>query len=197
MARGDRPNGPELVDELALVGAKHYVSFASKLARFFIDAEFFPIYDSWAARSVAFVLGHRRIWPRNDAEFFGWMAEGGLCERRRSVEELDQYLWLSGMYREFRRPREPRLGKDILRLFRSPDQRAQGLLGTLEVGARAQAPFSRARPGPLEGSAAETSPPASAKAAAVRAMEAPAAPPRCGMRGHRLRRAITDWRSAA
>jgi hypothetical protein len=74
-----------------------HLSFASKLAHFFIDPERFPIYDQYAARALAFHTGKRVIKERG-------MRYADYCEpfeKLRSAvgvkpRELDQYLWLRG-----------------------------------------------------------------------------------------------------
>jgi hypothetical protein len=81
-----------------------HLSFASKLAHFFIDPERFPIYDQYAARALAFHTGKRVIKERG-------MRYADYCEpfeKLRSAvgvkpRELDQYLWLRGLYHKWKR----------------------------------------------------------------------------------------------
>jgi hypothetical protein len=49
----DKLEASELVEQLASLSDRKHRSFASKFAHFFIDMERFPIYDSFAVKTVA------------------------------------------------------------------------------------------------------------------------------------------------
>ena len=75
--------------------------FASKFAHFFIAPERFPIYDSYARKTVAYHLGKKA--PRDSyPPFFQ-----DICDLRKlsglscSFRQLDHYLWLAGQYRKW------------------------------------------------------------------------------------------------
>ncbi len=74
-------------------------SFASKFAHWFID-DSLPIYDQWAIRAASFHFGRIR-WATTAYRDFAQHvhalreASGVSC----TTEQLDRYLWLSGMYR--------------------------------------------------------------------------------------------------
>lgn len=86
-----------------------YQVFASKYAHFFIDPERYPVYDKYAARTLLYHWGsyestvmdgrHRyrdfchvlgRVVATSDVAVF-------------SLSDLDAYLWLAGVYREWLR----------------------------------------------------------------------------------------------
>lgn len=60
----------------------------------------------------------RKIWPVSYVEFHGWSAElRDVSEGSPSFKELDQYLWIAGMYREFRLTGGRYLSRDAKTLF--------------------------------------------------------------------------------
>ena len=132
--------GPELVERLARIpaaaGAKprRYHSFASKFAHFFIDPERFPILDRYAEAMVRHHLGtaavadadHRCVaFVRN---FDALRAQVGWTGENRAV---DRYLWLAGVYREWRRNRHAPINREARELFRGPAERAEDDLKVL------------------------------------------------------------------
>ncbi len=126
------PEGPALVDALALLGRRRHISFASKFAHFFVNSEAYPIYDYYAVKMVAHVLQSRRVWPNDYSEFFAWVSQvrevtGCPC----TLKELDQYLWLGGMYREFLSKDDAKLSRNVMSLFRSQDSKTQSMLALL------------------------------------------------------------------
>ena len=93
--------GPELVESLANIpttsGAKprRYVSFASKVAHFFISPEGFPIYDSYAERMLLLHMGSSAARdPARPYEVFTANLEAlkTKCGLESSYRELDRYL---------------------------------------------------------------------------------------------------------
>lgn len=131
--------GPELVESLANIPTtsqarpRRYVSFASKFAHFFIDAERFPIYDSYAERMLVFHLGPsaKREPARPYEAFVANLAqlkrEYGL---RCSYRELDRYLWVGGQYRAHADDKQM-LNVELRQLFEKPTPEQRTLLRAL------------------------------------------------------------------
>jgi hypothetical protein len=120
--------GPELVEKLARPLASRpdekprvYVSFASKFAHFFIDAERFPILDSYAEWMIEFHLGKDNL-VRDPSRYAAFVQN--LANLRTLVgwtgtnRELDDYLWFAGQYREWRRG--GKINAEAQRLFDNP-----------------------------------------------------------------------------
>ncbi len=131
--------GPALVESLANIpttsGAKprRYVSFASKLAHFFVSPEHFPIYDSYAERMLQFHLGPAAVRdPARPYEAFMANLERLKleCGLNCSYRELDRYLWIAGLYRAHERG-ERKLNAEVLHLFDHPSAGQRALLSTL------------------------------------------------------------------
>jgi len=126
------PESPDLVERLAYFGGKHYRSFASKYAHFFVDSERYPIWDQYVLRSLAHHRGSRKIWPSSYDEFCKWLLEvGQQCEEPLTCKEIDQYLWISGMYRQFKDDKKKQLSNDAKDLFQLSDSETAGLLQML------------------------------------------------------------------
>jgi hypothetical protein len=99
--------------------------FASKYAHFCVDPNSFPVFDKYAASAL---LCH---WGRNEQlvgqyryRKFSYILNrvrqiSSLCDR--SLGDLDAYLWLAGVYREWRRAQEegraPQILTECRRLF--------------------------------------------------------------------------------
>ncbi len=116
----------------------HY-SFASKFAHFFIDPECFPIYDSYADRTLRYHLGptgyvsdpnnRYRAFVRN---FCALMSRVG---SPLTTRELDRYLWIASQYHSWRRNPTGRINTELRRLFeRSTPEEAAALDAILGHG---------------------------------------------------------------
>jgi len=113
-----------LPDEDGTVRRCHW-SFASKLCHFFIDADEHPIYDSYCRDMLAYHLGRGRCVT--DAANPYRAFKQNLLKLRElsgvtaSLRELDQYLWLAGQYREWRkRTEDARINGELRGLFEKP-----------------------------------------------------------------------------
>lgn len=131
--------GPELVESLANIPTtsfarpKRYVSFASKFAHFFISAERFPIYDSYAEQMLLLHLGPSAL-RRRERPYEAFVVnverlklEYGL---RCSYREMDRYLWVAGQYRAYAKGKRM-LNTELLHLFENPSAEQRALLRTL------------------------------------------------------------------
>ncbi|HUT59027.1 MAG TPA: hypothetical protein VNA25_14355 [Phycisphaerae bacterium] len=113
IAETDLPSaGPQLVERLAALPKaprqkkdRRHLSFASKFTHFFVDRDRFPMMDKYTAKMVRFHLGRRQI-IRDPARPYSAFCEN--LKRLRSLagltcftRELDHYLWLAGLYREW------------------------------------------------------------------------------------------------
>jgi len=129
-----RSNGPDLVDRMAQMDANRaHRSFASKYAHFFIDPEAFPILDQYVVKMLAWHLGHRRVWPESYVEFHDWFNQlRPFCEGNPSTKEIDQYLWMAGMKREFDRSGRKYLSASVGDLFERTDTEASVALACLD-----------------------------------------------------------------
>jgi len=84
-----------------------HISFASKFAHFFISKEDFPIFDSYAENTLAFHLHWQKRVREKDHLYISYYEN---VERLLkwaplscSFEELDRYLWLTGLYKAWRK----------------------------------------------------------------------------------------------
>ncbi|CAN1489281.1 hypothetical protein MCEMSE15_00144 [Fimbriimonadaceae bacterium] len=126
-----RPTGPKLVDCIAALGNRNHRSFASKYTHFFIDSAF-PILDQYVLKMLAYHLGQRQVWPQDYVQFYGWFEKlRSHCDGQFNTKDIDQYLWMAGMYREFRRVGPGLLSKDVGTLFASQDPQIQKTLAQL------------------------------------------------------------------
>lgn len=107
---------------------RRHVSFASKLAHFFMDADRFPIYDSYAKDILERHLGPRGRAQDETHPYLAYVDNlRRLRERSRLTwagRELDHYLWLAGQYREWdknkaRKKPQP-INTELQRLFDHP-----------------------------------------------------------------------------
>lgn len=135
-----RTAGPELVERLAWVpgmGRRLHV-FASKFAHLFINnPERFPILDVYAEKSVKFHLGRGNFVRRRRSRYKAFAKNfeklRSLARVKCTTRQLDHYLWLSGLYRTWRRNRKTRINKDVRRLFAQPSRRESAYLARLPV----------------------------------------------------------------
>lgn len=134
--------GPELVETIAALPAasaaekpKRHRSFASKFAHFFLDAERFPILDRYADAMARLHLGDaavrepERPYAAFAANFRRLMGEA--AGWRGSSRALDRYLWVAGLYREWRKNPEAPINAEARRLFESPPPTVECDLATL------------------------------------------------------------------
>jgi len=138
----DPPDDPtELVTALATVpdraatkGPRHHWSFASKFTHFFVDADQFPIYDSYNVMMLRYHLGRQAVANtvnpyaafRTNLQQFQTL--GHLEEF--SLRELDRYLWLAGLYRDWLKGNRE-INVEVQALFAAPGEEARGLLDIL------------------------------------------------------------------
>ena len=131
LADPGRPTGPKLVDCIAALENRNHRSFASKYTHFFLDPEY-PILDQYVLKMLAYHLGHRQVSPKDYVEFHGWFKKlSSLCDGQYSTKDIDQYLWMAGMYREFKRVGPGMLSKDVGTLFTSQDPQIQNAIAQL------------------------------------------------------------------
>jgi len=134
-----RGAGPELVERLAapaLSGRpRRFRSFAAKFAHFFIDAERFPMLDGHAERMVRLHLGARNS-HRDDAHRYvafvrNFQILKQLAGWSGTTRALDQYLWLAGQYRAWRRNSNAEINAETRALFEHPPPGARADLDAL------------------------------------------------------------------
>jgi hypothetical protein len=138
--------GPELVDKMAKfwIASKgrtiHFTSFAAKFAHFFIKEEDFPIYDSYAYTMIRHHLGTKN-WIKADGTYVEFAANVELLKEMASLDcscrDLDRYLWLTGLYRKYKRrlakDKDPEINAEAERLFSSPTKEQRKHLDILTV----------------------------------------------------------------
>jgi hypothetical protein len=122
--------GAELVEVLASIprdGDKKYPffrSFASKFAHFFIDAERFPIMDSYSMRMVKMHLGKGNYAPDGDHPYLAFFVNHGNLKAeidfKGSNRDLDRYLWLSGEYLAWQKNHEAAINAELRVAFEKP-----------------------------------------------------------------------------
>jgi hypothetical protein len=107
---GAAPKGADLVERLANLPVvrgterkRRHISFASKFAHFFVDATTFPLFDQYAAATLA---GHLGKANRSHSPAHPYIAYATDCSRLRdlagfdgTIREMDRYLWLAGLRR--------------------------------------------------------------------------------------------------
>jgi hypothetical protein len=144
LAAGEAMSEVDLVDLISACKQARYpdsrrcASFASKYCHFFVDAERFAIYDSFALAAVNDVLGAPQygLTPaRSEYRDF--------CERltrlrarhgleQVDVRELDRFLWLWGQYLAQEGNAKPVINVDIFELlFRASDPAVRRLVRAL------------------------------------------------------------------
>ena len=123
--------GPELVEQIAalpkVAGQKRdrrHHSFASKFAHFFVDAEGFPIYDSYAVGTIEHHLRPADRVHNPDRPYEAFVANFQTVRKaigwEGSNRELDRYLWIAGLYRAWKSNPEARINAEVSSLFRKP-----------------------------------------------------------------------------
>ena len=123
MQGANRMEDADLVKELASLNGRKHRSFASKFAHFFINMERFPIYDSFAVKMVAYHLGGQGQ-ARDSAHPYRAFVENIHRLKRYAglsctTKELDRYLWLAGLYREWLRNRDSQINAEVAEMFKT------------------------------------------------------------------------------
>ena len=123
---------PWLVEKLAVIPPNgerkypRYFSFASKFAHFFIDAECFPIKDSYSDRMVKLHLGKGNFAPDGDHPYLAFYVNyeelKAKIEHKGSNRDLDRYLWLCGEYLAWKKDGDAEINMELRSVFENPDQ---------------------------------------------------------------------------
>jgi len=100
----------------------NHISFASKFAHFFIDSERFPIYDFHANKMLIYHLGNTAATFDPEHRYRAFTVNFNTVKSQVgcpcSTRELDKYLWLAGVYRQWLGNQEnPKINADANRLF--------------------------------------------------------------------------------
>ena len=98
---------------------RHYRSFASKFAHFFISPDRFPIFDGAARTALRHHLGPaatRGMASSYPAFLEALTALRGSVGEDISLAELDRYLWLVGMALDYQRGKRE-LNREVIALF--------------------------------------------------------------------------------
>ncbi len=118
---GQVSGGSTLVEAIAQFEGRYLKSFASKYVHFFCDPSV-PIYDYYVVRSLGLARQSKRTQPNSYTEFAGWVMEVAQPHLGPfTLKQIDQYLWLAGMYSWYRARGGSQLSGDINRLFQSSD----------------------------------------------------------------------------
>lgn len=149
--------GAELVEQLAALPrtpnqkhARSYISFASKFAHFFVDAERFPIYDYYAGTMLAYHLGPAAM-AKNTGRPYQAFVENVRRLRERAqlactADELDAYLWLAGLYRQWCADPAAPINTEAANLFSLPSTEVQADLAALLPTSATDEPGQRLQP---------------------------------------------------
>ena len=128
----------DLVEQLASLAGRKHRSFASKFAHFFIDMERFPIFDSYAAKMVAYHLGsHGQV--RDSTHPYKAFVENIHRLKRfaglsYTTRELDRYLWLAGLYQGWCRNADSQINAEVAEMFKAPSSEIAAELAILSLG---------------------------------------------------------------
>lgn len=122
--------GPEFVELLAVFPqgeekeSRRHHSFASKFAHFFVDAERYPIMDSYATGMIKLHLGQSRFVSDPAHPYVAFSRNYEILKMEASFEgsnrEMDHYLWLSGLYLEWRKDPKSKINIEVRALFENP-----------------------------------------------------------------------------
>jgi hypothetical protein len=111
------------------------VSFASKFCHFFVNAERFPIYDDAARDAIRLHLGADAYCVNNDNRYRAFCENfeklRTLAKLKCTTKELDQYLWLIGMYKRWLKEKSkpnPRVNEELRGLFQQPTPELKAML---------------------------------------------------------------------
>ncbi len=128
----DPPRDPdELAETIARLpdadgnSTRHHWSFTSKFCHFFVDAETFPIYDSYCRDMLAHHLGRGRCVSDSSNPYRAFKQNleqlRELSGVSASLREMDQYLWLAGQHREWlKNGDDARINGELRGLFDDP-----------------------------------------------------------------------------
>jgi transcriptional regulator with XRE-family HTH domain len=134
--------GVELVERLAALPSaageaspRNETVFASKFAHVYINPESFPLLDFCAEKMLEYHLGRwnykaDRRHPHRYVTFVTHLHQlKQMCQLSVSDRELDQYLWLAGLYREYESdPKKAQINAGARKLFESKPECLKGLL---------------------------------------------------------------------
>lgn len=143
MQGANRMEDADLVKELASLNGRKHHSFASKFAHFFINMERFPIYDSFAVKMVAYHLeGYGQV--KDAAHPYRTFVENILRLKRYAqlsctTKELDRYLWLAGLYQEWRRNPASQINAEVAEMFKNQSAEVTAELAILSSGDKEKA----------------------------------------------------------
>lgn len=144
MQVANRMEDADLVKELASLNGRKHRSFASKFAHFFINMERFPIYDSFAVKMVAYHLGGQGGEAGDSAHPYRTFVEN--IHRLKSyaglsctTKELDHYLWLAGLYREWLRNQDSQINAEVAEMFKNQSVEVTAELAILSSGDKEKA----------------------------------------------------------
>jgi hypothetical protein len=139
MTASEIPTGPELVEAIAALPnspgrcRRNFISFAAKFCHFFVDSKRYRIYDDAARETLRVHLGESYL-DDPQRPYVGFCRNSSLfCERNElegNFREVDQYLWLTGMYMRWLRQRDRAkilINAELLELFRKPQAASEDL----------------------------------------------------------------------
>ena len=120
--------GPEIVEQIArlpdTVGQKtsrRHISFAAKFAHFFLNADRFPIMDSYAVAMVRHHLGRRNYVKVKTGVYLEFVENIQRLIQLSAIDctsrELDRYLWLAGLYRRWQKQEDSKINREASTLF--------------------------------------------------------------------------------
>jgi hypothetical protein len=132
---------PEIVEQIANLPAwndkepRRSVSFASKFCHFFIDSARFPIYDEAARETIKLHLGAKACQTDVASPYLAFCSNlqrlRQLANLQCGTEELDRYLWLTGMFKRWLKERSkgnPRVNAELQQLLEAPPPAIAGEL---------------------------------------------------------------------
>lgn len=139
-----KAEGPELVEQLAklprvsdIEKGRNYRSFASKFAHFFLDGERFPIMDRYAVEMVTRHLGRSNLAKNPAANYLAFVENvhqlRQLSGLNCSSRELDQYLWVAGLYLRWKKNQDNKMNREVLNLFQGSSSEVANDLRSLCV----------------------------------------------------------------
>lgn len=110
---------------------KHFISFASKYAHFFINSQEFPMYDSYARRIIEAHIANNDLIRNSQnpylafkQNFFMLMDE---LKYKVSTRELDHYLWFVGQLKTWQGDHDSHINAGLRRLFNSKERYFENL----------------------------------------------------------------------
>ena len=120
----------ELVERIAALPMepgerpRRFLSFASKFAHFFLDANLYPIKDRFADAMLRFHLGRRNVDGDGQHPYRAYTADfkrlRELSGFTGTIRELDRYLWLAGQYRAWKKNHKAVRSREVTELFENP-----------------------------------------------------------------------------